>query len=70
MFFNNDKISNFINITSANTPSDLSRSQMVGKISSDEIDFIRRDYNGSNDPNTYSWYNGGNGFGSVLIINV
>ena len=66
MFFNNDKISNFINITSANTPSDLSRSQMVGKISSDEIDFIRRDYNGSNDPNTYSWYNGGNGFGSVF----
>ena len=66
MFFNNDKISGLINDTSANTPSDLLRTQMVGKISSDEIDFIRRDYNGSNDPNTYSWYNGGNGFGSVF----
>ena len=66
MFFNNDKISKTINDTSANTPSDLSRTQMVGKISSDEMDFVRRDYNGSNDENTYSWFNDGNGFGSVF----
>lgn len=66
LFYDNDYIDNIINNTSINTPDQLPLSSMVGKISSDELDFIRKDFKGSNDPNTYSWFNGGNGFGPVF----
>lgn len=77
MFFNSKYITNVINITSANTPDDLGLDVMRGKISSDEMDFVRRDFrhredfdtNLDNDvsrSNTYSWYNSGQGFGPAF----
>jgi len=65
MFFNSGKIDGIINDTNANTPADLNLSQMVGKLSYDEFDFIRKDYVGSNDPNSFGLYNNGSGFGPV-----
>lgn len=66
IFFNNDLIENIINTTSVNTPDEIPLSAMRGKISADEMDFLRKDFNGSNDENHYPWFNNQNGFGPVL----
>ena len=66
MFFNNKYIEHVINTTDANTPDNLDLTDLRGRISSDEMDFVRRDFNSSNDPTLYSWYNSSNGFGPVF----
>lgn len=65
MFFNSEKVDYVINNTSANTPDDLNLNQLAGKLSYDEFDLFRKDYNGSSDPNSFGLYNNGNGFGVV-----
>lgn len=70
LFYNNDFIEGIINLTSANTPDNLVLSLMRGKISSNEMDFVRRDFKGSNDENDYTWFNSGNGFGPVFANNI
>ena len=70
LFYNNDYIEGIINLTSANTPDNLDLSLMRGKISSNEMDFVRRDFKGSNDENNYTWFNSGNGFGPVFANNI
>lgn len=64
MYLNQEYIDQLIK-TNSTTPDTFNIEDVRGKISSDEIDFIRKDYNGSNDPNNYTFYNNGNGFGPV-----
>lgn len=54
MFLNSDGIENIINNSvDRNTIEGFTFSELSGWISSDELDFIRKDYDGSNDPNIY-----------------
>ena len=75
LFFVNEKIEEIINETEDNSPSDLDLSELIGRIPMKEMSFIREDYNGGiaseeffdiTGYKNYSWYNNGNGFGSVF----
>ena len=70
MFFNSKKIDDIINLTSVNTPDEIPIGSLPGKISSDELDFIRKDYIGSNDPNSFGLYNNGQGFGPRMADDI
>lgn len=67
MFLNANNIDNFINASSANTLNDITIDQVSGWISSDEMDFIRNDYEGSIDPNILHLQN--NAFPKVTTLN-
>jgi len=67
MFLNSNNIEDFINASSANTLNDMTIDQVSGWISSDEMDFIRNDYEGSIDPNVLHLQN--NSFPKVTTLN-